>query len=121
MTQKTWRRLGALDLLAAASMALYAVVSSVLHDSVLLIASFLSEEVNASQTDLSPAFLAVYWLVFSGTIVFALYLAVVDIRYIRLQYAAEKHEILKRTLNDRRFRESLRERTIPGNDGPSLN
>lgn len=113
VTQRQWRIAGAAALFAASAMALYAVVSDVLHNSVLLLVALSSEKVAEAAEPIAAWPLAVFWLVFSLLIVFALYLAAVDIRYIRQQYDQERRSILRHTLQDEAFRESLQNSTQP--------
>lgn len=113
VTQRQWRIAGALTICAASAMALYAVLTDVLRNSVMAIVALSSEKVAQAAEPVAGWPLAVFWLIFALLIVFALYLAALDIRYIRLQYAEERRTILRHTLQDKTFREALREKTRP--------
>lgn len=54
-------------------------------------------------------FMIIYWLLFMLAFVAALYCAVVDIKYINLQYAADKRAAFRETLGSEEFRKALRE------------
>lgn len=121
-TQRQWRIAGAFTLLTAAAMAVYAVISDILRHSVMVVVGLTSDRVAEAAHEIARWPLAVFWLSFALLIVFALYLAALDIRYIRLQYAAERRSILQRTLQDESFRAALRDRTrpnAPGSNGQS--
>ena len=88
-------------------MALYAVVTNVLRDSVVYLVALSKPEAAELETIASPISLIVFWAVFAFLILLALYLALIDLRYIRFQYLAEKREIFGRTVGDEAFRKSL--------------
>lgn len=113
VTQWQWRICGGLTVLIASAMAVYAVLSDVLHDSAMVIVALSSAQVAEAAVSIERVPLIVFWGVFALLICFALYLAAVDIRHIRRQYAEERRDILRRTLQDQSFRETLRERTRP--------
>ena len=94
-------------------MAVYAVASDVLRDTVRVTASFFSEELAAPVDALARWPLALYWLTFAALIGAAFYFATLDIRHIRVQYASGKRAILKRTLNDKEFRKTLNDLSLP--------
>ncbi|MBI2433825.1 MAG: hypothetical protein HYV26_13240 [Candidatus Hydrogenedentes bacterium] len=52
--------------------------------------------------------LAAYWGVFLLLLLLALYLALVDLRFIRLQYLLGRREIFYDTLGSEEFRQALR-------------
>ncbi len=114
LKQSQWRKLGAATLTLAACMALYAVTSDLLRNSVMVLSALFSEEIAEAATPIVRWPLSLYWIVFLSTILLTLYLAMVDIRHIRSQYAEERRNILKRTLQETTFRESLRDRTKRG-------
>lgn len=61
----------------------------------------------------TPLFLFCYWGVFLVSLVVAMYMVLLDVRYIRLQYILGKREVFRSTLGEESFRRSLRE----GQDG----
>jgi len=56
----------------------------------------------------SPAGFIAYWLVFSVAFFGAIYCAILDWRYIRVQMALEERELFRQTLGDESFRKALR-------------
>ncbi|MCL4218587.1 MAG: hypothetical protein KJ052_16495 [Candidatus Hydrogenedentes bacterium] len=50
-----------------------------------------------------------YWGFVVVLVILALYLALIDIRYIRLQYLIAQREIFRETIGDEEFRKALRE------------
>ena len=109
ISQKQWRRMGALSLLASAAMAVYAAWSGFLRLTVLHVAALASEEAAAQLPADSSGWLHLaYWLLFLLLILFTLYLALIDLQYIRLQYLRQKRDIFLGTLGEREFREGLR-------------
>lgn len=123
LTQRQWRLWGGISLALASAMALCAVLSDILHNSVMLLVALSSEKVAEAAQPIARWPLVLFWSAFALLILFALCFAAVDIRYIRLQYAEERRAIVQRTLHDSSFRETLRERTRPdrgekkGNNG----
>ena len=113
VTQTQWRAAGGFVLLAASAMAVYAVISDLLRNTVMIIVATSSEKVAEAASSIPRTPIILFWVVFAVLIVFALYLAALDIRYIRLQYAEERRLILRHTLQDEGFRSSLRTRTQP--------
>lgn len=105
--QRTWRTIGAGALVASAGMAWYAVGYGVLRDTVLLLAGWMSELPPDAAPEHSGYFLFLYWSFFALVLLISLYMALLDLRYIRLQYRAERRAIFERTLGDSEFRKSL--------------
>ena len=54
-----------------------------------------------------PLYALIYWSVFLLLLAVALFIVILDIRYIRLQYAVAKRELLRQTLGDETFRKAL--------------
>lgn len=117
ITQRQWRIAGGVTLALTSAMALFAVATDLLHNSAMLIVALSSEEVAEAAEPIAGWPLALFWGVFALLIAFALYLAAVDIRYIRLQYAEERRSILRDTLQEETFRETLRNRTTRNTPG----
>lgn len=107
MTQRQWRTAGAIVLVLAAAMAVSAIVSDVLRNTVLLLADLSAPEPIEGADAIAPLPLVLYWLVFALLITAALYFAVKDMRYIRAQYNLERREILRRALEDESFKDAL--------------
>jgi hypothetical protein len=107
-TQRGWRTVGAASLAVAGAMALYAVSSGLLRRSVLHVAAWSSPEAAESlPPGASGQFHFLYWSFFALLILVALYMALLDIRYIRLQFLLEKREIFGKTLGDKEFRRAI--------------
>jgi hypothetical protein len=89
LTQSTWRRAGAVTILACAAMAWYGVKWPALRQSLV--------------------FFVIYWGVFLLLLAVSLYIVVLDIRCIRMQYAVGKREVFRQTIGSEEFRRALRE------------
>jgi len=87
ITQRRWRTVCSIVLVCAIGMALYGVKAKF----------FLAQ----------PLFALVYWTIFLLLLVAAFYIVILDVRFIRMQYAIAKREILRETLGDKTFREML--------------
>ena len=105
--QKMWRKWGAIAVFGAGGMAWYAIDANILRDTVAHLAGRFMEEATEVATGTSLAFCLAYWLVFTLLILSAFYAAFLDIRYLRLQYAVGKRELLRDTLEDKEFRKAL--------------
>jgi len=56
----------------------------------------------------SPVAFSLYWIVFCVVFFLAIAMALLDLRYIRMEYAMAKREIFRETLGDEEFRRSLK-------------
>lgn len=74
----------------------------------------------AGVTRLAPVAQLVYWGVFLIALLIALYMALVDLRYTRMQYSMGEKELFEETLGSEDLRTALRERrpSAPERDGP---
>lgn len=103
--------MGAASIVVAAGMVAYSMASGLLRDTVLHSTQRLAAESAEELTAEFPLWwILVYWGIFSGLILLSCYLALVDFRYIRLQYALERRQIFSRTVGDAKFRASLSEK-----------
>lgn len=106
--QKLWRRIAAVSLLLSAAMAVFAVASSMARDTLIHIA----RNASGGRSDLTPGFpvwaCAMFWIVLGGLLLVTSYIALLDMRFIRLQYALEKRELLQKSWGDDEFRAMLR-------------
>lgn len=85
----------------AALMAVYAAAGGVLRDSAIHMARLISQEASGQVTASRPLlFCLIYWLIFSLLILISLYLAVLDFRFIRFQYALERKALINQSLRD---------------------
>ncbi len=101
LNQSMWRKAGAVTIALAALMAVYAVAGGVLRDSIIHMANLVSEEASGQVAASRPLlFCLIYWLIFSLVILISLYFAVLDVRFIRLQYALEKRALINQGLSE---------------------
>ena len=109
LTQSIWRKYAAFTLAGAAIMALYAAVSGILRGTVYKLVSLFSEaEVERAQIGSGWVYLA-YWAVFALLLLVTLYIAVLDLRFIRLRYVVERRELFSRSLGNHESGESLQD------------
>lgn len=107
LPQARWRLLGAFTLGGSLLMAAYAASTDILRESALYFVSLAYEEVRESADAEAASGHFVFWGLFVVLIFASVYLAMLDMRYIRLQYLLQKREIFGQTLGDSAFRESL--------------
>ena len=89
LTQRRWRIAGAICLAASAGMAYFGV--------------------NMEGLRASPAYFFGYWGLFLLLFLAAIYCALLDFRYVRLQTKIEERELYRQTLGDEQFRRALRQ------------
>ena len=68
----------------------------------------------------SPLYLFIYWSIFVVCILVAFYCVLLDIRFIRVQFAMERRRIFQDTVGDQAFRKALNaayEKKTPPNSG----
>ena len=66
--------------------------------------------------DASVPYLAVYWGLFVLLFVVAMYMVFLDLRFIRLHYAAGQREIFRSTLGSEDFRRAINAAAPNGNE-----
>lgn len=93
LTQRRWRIGGAVLLALSGGMAYFGVHVPLLRE--------------------SPAAFIAYWIVFLAAFIGAVYCAILDFHYIRVQMALAERELFRQTLGDEALRKALRE----GRDG----
>ncbi|MBL7644575.1 MAG: hypothetical protein JNK74_00155 [Candidatus Hydrogenedentes bacterium] len=59
-------------------------------------------------TSLEPVYQIAYWGLFLVSLLVALYMALLDLRYIRMQYSLGEKELFEDTLGSEEFRAALR-------------
>lgn len=59
-------------------------------------------------TSLDPVYQIAYWGLFLLSLLVALYMALLDLRYIRMQYSLGEKELFEETLGSEEFRTALR-------------
>ncbi len=65
-------------------------------------------------TSLEPVYQIAYWGLFLVSLLVALYMALLDLRYTRMQYSLGEKELFEDTLGSEEFRTALRKtRTRP--------
>lgn len=60
-------------------------------------------------TSLEPVYQIAYWGLFLVALLVALYMALLDLRYIRMQYTLGEKELFEDTLGSEEFRTALRQ------------
>ncbi len=99
--QSRWRLAGTISLAAAALLAAGSVWSGILRDTavhtVRVFAGRVPEGVEANS---GLVVCVLYWTAFLVSLGAAFYLAFLDMRYIRLQYALEQQKLFKESLGD---------------------
>ena len=106
--QKYWRRIASGSLFGAAVLAVYAAGTDLLRDSLIHIVLLFSEPTNELRPTHSFLFCFAYWLIFGICIFVTLYIAVLDIRYLRMQFAMEKRALTKQSWESPEFRKILK-------------
>ena len=106
--QKTWRRIATGLLLAAAVMAIYSISTDLMRDSLVFLVKLFSETAGEINTRHPLWFCLAYWSVFAAFLLTILYIAMLDIRYIRLQFALGKQELIKQSWENEEFRKMLK-------------
>lgn len=99
LQQRTWRIIGGVSILAAAGMAYYG-----------------STHVTIAAPRL---FFAAYWLGFLLLFAVAIYMVLLDLRYIRLQFLLEERELFVKTMADEEIRQAIEKaqgRPVGGDD-----
>ena len=61
-------------------------------------------------SNLAPVAQLAYWGVFLLALLVALYMALIDLRYVRVQYSLGEKELFEETLGSEELRTALRER-----------
>lgn len=106
LTQKTWRIIGMASLGLAGIMSFHAVNSGFLGQTIRHVVHLFNEDAARAPSS-SGLVHFIYWSIFLLIILTAMYMAVLDFRYIRVQFVVEKRSIFGRTLGSEEFRKSL--------------
>lgn len=92
--------MGLLSILGATLMAIYAGTSGLLRDTVIHGARLFSgDDLDLPEAESNLWLCLVYWAFFGCTILVALYMALLDIRYIRLEYALARQRLFQDSLS----------------------
>ena len=105
--QRVWRIIGMASLALAGIMSFHAASSGFLGQTIRHVIRFFNEDSAVRAPSSSGLVHFIYWSIFLLLILTALYMAIIDMRYIRLQYIAEKQGIFGRTLGNKEFRKTL--------------
>jgi hypothetical protein len=101
LSRTAWRRWGAIALVCAGGLAVYAAVGNVLRDTAVHVVRILGAPPNdLPEPSNGFAFILLYWLAFGLAILIALYCALLDLRFIRLEYAAAQRALLYQSFRD---------------------
>jgi hypothetical protein len=106
--QKYWRRIASGSLCAMAVMAIYAAATNILRDTLIFFARTLNENANELTTQHSFLFCFTYWAIFNVLLFVTLYIAVMDFRFIRMQFAMKKKALVREAWEDEDFRKLLK-------------
>lgn len=106
--QKYWRKIASGTLFASTVMAIYAVTSGLLRDTLIFAVQLFSNPVNELYPKHSLWFCIPYWIIFAACLFTTLYIAILDIRYIRMQFAMEKQALIKQSWENEDFRKALK-------------
>jgi uncharacterized integral membrane protein len=100
LKQAHWRMMGVAFLLGSGIMAVASVVTPILRNTLILILSLNNEDAAVQAELLSPWGYVLYWILFAAFVLGALYMAMLDIRFIRLEYAIAKRDLMREALGD---------------------
>ena len=67
-------------------------------------------------TRLDPAFQVAYWVIFLLVLLLAIYVALLDLRYVRMQYSQGEKDLFEDTLGSEEFRTALRDASSAPSD-----
>ena len=102
VTQKKWRMTGVILVLTCSAMAVMGPRWHALRESLLV--------------------MGVYWGIFLVLMIATIYIVLLDLRYIRMQYAILRREIFRQTLGSEEFQKALRKtRERKSSDKSKLN
>lgn len=101
LNQSVWRRAGAIAITIAVVLAVAAIPTGVLRSTVIHAVRLAMGEIPEDITANTPLLVCIlYWFAFLAALTAALYMAFLDIRYIRLQYALEKRRLFRQSLGE---------------------
>ena len=89
-------------------MAIYAVVSDVLRDSLVHLVQLLSTPENELNTSTPMWACFLYWSVFALLVTLTVYIALLDFKYIRLKFALERQKLLEQTVGNEEIQDLLK-------------
>lgn len=106
--QKYWRRIASGTLIMISAMAIYAVTTKVLRDTFIFFADTVGKNINSLTPQHSFLFCFIYWTIFAILLFTTFYIAVLDMRYIRMQFSMNKQALIKEAWEDEDFRKLLK-------------
>ncbi|MBI2425339.1 MAG: hypothetical protein HYV27_21110 [Candidatus Hydrogenedentes bacterium] len=89
LNQRTWRSIGSVSLLLSAGMAWWGI--------------------DHLPKDLPMVYFGVYWAIDLLALLVACYMALLDMRYLRLQFALEERKLFRDALGDEAIRRAIQE------------
>lgn len=99
--QSQWRLAGMVSLAIAGLMAAGSVWTGILRDTVVHTVRLSAGEVPGGvDADTALAVCIVYWLIFLAALFTAFFMAFLDVRYTRLQFALEQQRLFQQSLGD---------------------
>lgn len=113
--QKSWRRIASVCLLLSGSMAIYAVVSDVLRDSLVYLVQLLSNSENELGTSTPFWTCFLYWSVFALLVTITVYIGLIDFKYIRLKFALERRKLMEQTVGSEEMQDLLKRAGVNDN------
>lgn len=113
--QKSWRSIASVCLLLSGSMAIYAVVSDVLRDSLVHLVQLLSNPENELGTSTPLWACFVFWCVFALLVTLTVYIALLDFKYIRLKFALERRKLMEQTVENEEMQDLLKRAGVNDN------
>ncbi len=100
LKQTHWRAMGVAFLLGSGVLTAISVTTPILRNTLIWLMSFTNEEAAERAEMLSPWGYLVFWSLFAGCVMGALYMAMLDIRFIRLEYALAKRDLMREAMEE---------------------
>jgi len=100
LKQAHWRGMGVAFLLGSGVLAAISVTTPILRNTLIWLVSFTNEEAVERAEMLSPWGYLIFWGLFAGCVAGALYMAMLDIRFIRLEYALAKRDLMREAMEE---------------------
>ena len=92
--------MGVVFLVGAAVMAVASVITPILKNSLIWLLSFSNENAAEQAESFSPWGYILFWCLFAVCVAGAVYMAMLDMRYIRLKFAIEKRNMIREAMDD---------------------
>ena len=108
LAQRTWRRTGVASLALSALLAWYALSGGILRSTIYHLTVLFSSTTPDLAEIRSGWVCLAFWILFLLATLVSLYMAMLDFRFIRIQYHAAKRNLFHETLGDESFRKELK-------------